>query len=878
MSARSTHKGFGSSHAIPPNPTFLDFPRSDGDPSKWPTNTSPHVDSEGHVNYMRQAALDEPLSIKWRVEVAASLATKLNMAQGNYVLQGWPAGYQMYDHNKGPKDNPRHDAYLIGSTFAKRFRSVPEFIPHALWLLTDPALDRSNCNCKYCNKKPQREITASMGLLPKRGGSTPSAANTPTRTIPPPRLKRQPQPPKEKLAQDKSSRDKERFRPYVGVRRMPKPVKQPVPKQSMLRERNSDLSCAYGPEVKVRRWFRDGELLWCALNTPIDGPSGPGGDDSIFFWPGLVEETRMKPTAFPKDANMNVLDGSSSIHPSANPNTSNGDEEVPWIIRHDLSYKMKLLGISHSLYISDQHVLPYQSVAPSDELIQAIHAVSYEDLDPDPARTSAFNPYSTSSEITFVKAAAPYGIALQIGANISGYWAPTDDWEFKFTVEYPNLGPPKSVSTYQSLDSVMNSSMAHNANLASSMAAPSGSGSHTPSISAPLPPLAMGQTIVQTRYQGLWWGAERIWTDELIRLKFSRGQIAPEGNDLINAPAGPSKKAQEYARSMGGQVGGAEGRGVFMHLEGLFVADPPSGRGSKVCHAVGTLYELVDEDWEEECDGREMIVDKGKGRAIENGNSSIDGPLALDGLPSGLSFMNGTSPLKPPPLANPDPAVPVEGTTTDVLSHSNVAGASASAFASASTAPKRDVNNALSHPVLSSFPLPKAPDGFKFRPILKPGHEIVVDLTWIAGRYYPGLLEHRLLDRHVERALAAGGTQLWALEGLTAGCYNAMDPTRWKATRSAMVREANNDARVGLEEHWKNKEKERQEAKLLEESFLPPSGMDSGAGGSGLDESSGTAAPGSNGDGQGVVDANEERIEWKVVPNGMLEDNAMSVD
>ncbi|KAG2365013.1 hypothetical protein BDR07DRAFT_1459321 [Suillus spraguei] len=857
MSARSTHKGFGSSHAIPPNPTFIEFPRSDGDPSNWPTNNTPQIDSEGHVNYMRQAGLDESLSIKWRVEVAAALASKLNMAQGNYVLQGWPAGYQMFDHNKGPKDSPRHDAYLIGSTYAKRFRSVPEFIPHALWLLTDPTLDRSNCNCKYCNKKPQREITASMGLLPKRGGSAPSATNTPTRTIQPPRLKRQPQAPKDRTLRDqeKSSRDKERFRPYVGG--------------AQLR-----LSCAYGPEVKVRRWFRDGELLWCALNTPIDGPSGPGGDDSIFFWPGLVEETRMKPTPIPKDTDMDILDGPSNDQPSSKIDSSNGDDEVPWVIRHDLSYKMKLLGISQTLYISDQLVLPYQSIAPSDELIQAIHAVSYEDLDPDPARTSAFNPYSTSSDVTFAKAAAPYGIALQIGANISGYWTPTDDWEFKFSVEYPNSGPPQSVGTFQSLDAVMNSSMVHNANLASYMATPSGSGSHTPSISAPLPLLTLAQTVVQTRYQGLWWGAERIWTDELIRLKFSRGQIAPQGNDFISAPAGPSRKAQEYAQSMGGQVGGAEGRGVFMRLEGLFVADPPSGRGSKVCHAVGTLYELVDEDWEEEWDGRDMVVDKGKGKAIENSNSNMDGSFELDGVPSGPSFMNGPSPLKPPPLANPDPAVSVEGTTIDVLSHSNVTAASAS------TAPQRDVSSALSHPVLSAFPLPKAPDGFKFRPVLKPGHEIVVDLTWIAGRYYPGLLEHRLLDRHVERALAAGGTQLWALEGLTAGCYNAMDPTKWKSSRSAMVREASHDARVGLEEHWKNKEKERQEAKLLEGAFLPPlppAGMDSGEGGSGLGGSSGAPAPESNGNEQGFVNS-QEKMGLGATKDGMLEEVAMAVD
>ncbi|KAG2336386.1 hypothetical protein BDR05DRAFT_1014178 [Suillus weaverae] len=533
----------------------------------------------------------------------------------------------------------------------------------------------------------------------------------------------------------------------------------------MLRERNSDLSCAYGPEVKVRRWFRDGELLWCALNTPIDGPSGPGGDDSIFFWPGLVEETRMKPTPIPKNADMDILDGPSNGHPSSNTDSSNGDEEVPWIIRHDLSYKMKLLGISQSLYISDQLVLPYQSVAPSDELIQAIHAVSYEDLDPDPARTFAFNPYSTSSEVTFAKSAAPYCIALQIGVAICGYWTLTDDWEFKFSAEYPNPSPPRSVSTFQSLGSVRNPGMAHNASLAPPLATPSGSGSHTRTISATLLSLVLAQTIVQIRYQGLWWGAERIWTGELIRLKFSRGQIAPEGNDLINAPAGPSRKAQE------------------------------------VCHAVGALYELVDEVWEEEWDGREVAIDKGEGRgkAIENDNSDMDGSFELNGVPSGLSFMHVPSPLNPPTLANRNPVGSVEGTTTDTVSRSSVA----CACASASTAPQDDPNGTLLHPVLSAFPLPKSPDGFIFRPILKPGCEIVVDLMWIAGRYYPGVLEHRLLDRHVERAVAAGGTQLWALEGLTAGCYNAM------------VREASHDAWVGVEERWKNKEKERQEVKLL---------------------------------------------------------------
>ena len=85
MSARNTHKGYASSYALPTNPSYLDFPRSDGDPSIWPTNTTSRVDDEGHVNFMREVALDEPLTIKWRVEVGAALATRLNMA-GEYSV------------------------------------------------------------------------------------------------------------------------------------------------------------------------------------------------------------------------------------------------------------------------------------------------------------------------------------------------------------------------------------------------------------------------------------------------------------------------------------------------------------------------------------------------------------------------------------------------------------------------------------------------------------------------------------------------------------------------------------------------------------------------------------------------------------------------
>ncbi len=66
-------------HTLPANPSWLEFTRSDGNKSLWPTNTQRVVDHEGHVNYMRPAGLDESLCIDWRKKVGLAVARALNM-------------------------------------------------------------------------------------------------------------------------------------------------------------------------------------------------------------------------------------------------------------------------------------------------------------------------------------------------------------------------------------------------------------------------------------------------------------------------------------------------------------------------------------------------------------------------------------------------------------------------------------------------------------------------------------------------------------------------------------------------------------------------------------------------------------------------------
>lgn len=66
-------------HVLAKDAEALEFPRSDGDDSLWPTNTQRIVDSEGQVNYMRPVDLDEAPSVKWRSEIGTALALAMKM-------------------------------------------------------------------------------------------------------------------------------------------------------------------------------------------------------------------------------------------------------------------------------------------------------------------------------------------------------------------------------------------------------------------------------------------------------------------------------------------------------------------------------------------------------------------------------------------------------------------------------------------------------------------------------------------------------------------------------------------------------------------------------------------------------------------------------
>lgn len=71
----SRNKGYSGKDAVlPPDVEWVHLEESDGDSSRWPTNTNPNPDQEGHVNYMLPLDLDNAVAVKWRLAIGKALA------------------------------------------------------------------------------------------------------------------------------------------------------------------------------------------------------------------------------------------------------------------------------------------------------------------------------------------------------------------------------------------------------------------------------------------------------------------------------------------------------------------------------------------------------------------------------------------------------------------------------------------------------------------------------------------------------------------------------------------------------------------------------------------------------------------------------------
>jgi hypothetical protein len=214
------------------------------------------------------------------------------------------------------------------------------------------------------------------------------------------------------------------------------------------------------------------------------------------------------------------------------------------------------------------------------------------------------------------------------------------------------------------------------------------------------------------------------------------------------------------------------------------------------------LYELADLDLEAD------EPTEGNPAPVVNGTRSVSQPAQTTNHSSSAGTSSQSAQLSKAP-SNPDLSIIPTPTSSVQAQKSKIP----------------TPNDQLSHPAERRHPLPQAPDGYRFRPILPEGHEAVISLSLISGRYYSDILSHPLLEPTLREAISnpmeQGGllefNNLWALEGLSAGYYNSVDPTVYKTSRAKMVEDADKTAARELEEHKQEKLKHQEDGMELDD-------------------------------------------------------------
>jgi hypothetical protein len=513
--------------------------------------------------------------------------------------------------------------------------------------------------------------------------------------------------------------------PWFAIRKEPKPVKPSAgPKVAVNAHRIADLEGADSPHRK--RLHRIGEVIWCFLDVPI---AGPGEKDTVISaWPGIVKSIQrsMQVTIVMDESFVEQRRGGNQLY----------------------AYEVSLFNIDALITISDERVLPYQAMSPSKPLLDALSSLMHTIVRKEHMlNVSAEGGIGALSKFTFEEAALPYALAVQTPTVLVKFWACTDTWTFKYTVT-----AEKAVATPVVPKKKFRTPGLHIGPMPDLL----------PSISAEpsAPPVeSPAQVKTQKRYQGLWWGGERIWVDDLVRLKVPRRELAPSGSERVLPIVPPSQAAVDYTIQKGQDPEHAPtsgDRGLFLRITSIFVTE-------KKVRISGLLFDLVEEEF--------VGIGVGGREGRQEDTSAFD-------------------------MRSLDPAL-LQGESSDAP----LAEQTPNEFR---LAPDRQ---ALSGPYVRSWNPPEPPLGYKFRSILKGDMEAVMDVSLLSGRYYPGVLSNPLLSDHLERLVRLKETvlHLYALEGLSPGYYNSVDPEFSKESRQVMFMEAVAETKSKCEE-WFDKE------------------------------------------------------------------------
>lgn len=387
-----------------------------------------------------------------------------------------------------------------------RFRSVPEFLPHARWLYDTSSTEP--CQCKYCSGvKSQREITATLDVphLFRSGPRLSSAVGGPIRT---PR----------KTAE----------RPPVTRKR--KPVSPILITEPTLETPPEMIHNELDADLKSGKSYRKGEVVWAAIDPPlVSSDSFSSLAERITHWPGIIAAQYIKIT------------------------TSEGQR----VETH--TYDVHFLSSPQVQLLKENSILPLQGyrlpVSLNNRLAQ-YRPPSDATFEDSFAKWCSFRPLaSTVYELpgddpvpNFEEAVPAYILAIRMSDYVTTFYRPDFEWE---------VDPLPAAKVIRTSDVGLTSSTTGNSYL--------------------------GQML----YQGLWWGSERIWMGDIVRIKPERTSFPPAIQECLRPPAPSESSASRTA--------------LFLHIDMIHSNPDPKtsslAGGSGGPSVTGTLWEAVSSDW-----------------------------------------------------------------------------------------------------------------------------------------------------------------------------------------------------------------------------------------------------------------------------------------
>lgn len=493
-------------------------------------------------------------------------------------------------------------------------------------------------------------------------------------------------------------------------------------------------------DLTQNRAFRRGELVWASVHPPLVG-TNPG--EVISYWPGVVMELHLKIT-FEKVApeeNDEIKIDYPKPSPSSNP------APVPERTRRVEShvFEVKLLGTHQSDTYYESQLLPLPAIRMTSAFLQRCTNFVTAEFEFDAFMGPSLFSGAAPSRDTFFKRCRSFRPVLKTAFDVEEA-SPRPSFNDAILPIVVALRTVEHIASQYRTDFLWGQKAATNtssratvpdAALASSLASSRKGKAPEHSVLVARAQASAPARLSLPRFQGLWWGAERIWLGDLVRLlPIKREEFPPRVQVLLQSPA-----AEEFK----------QGRtGLFLHVRNILGEEPQTGgtlfaEQSEVYQPKkqfieGYLYELVRGDW---ADPNETLG--------TDSSALPSNPVSHSTGPSTVS--SSVNPSRQD-LSSITQSKPDASSTQSNANHETQDTLSGNATP-AGTQPNQPLQAA------AIFPLPDPPPKSKWRAMLPRNMAIDIPLDMIAGRYYSHLLENpvfQLTPSDLDRAVDLGST------------------------------------------------------------------------------------------------------------------------